>query len=91
MITDELNIGLIEAVRKKIPAKGNIANLLMNILFIGKEATYRRLRGEVSFTLTEAAIISKKLGISLDAVIGLKFNDNTIADINVTSHNKPEK
>lgn len=66
MITNELNTGLVNAVKEKLPSKENLANTLMDILYIGKEAIYRRLRGEVPFTLAEAAVISRKLGISLD-------------------------
>lgn len=54
MITDQLNTGLISAMKEKLPQGTNLANLLMDILYIGKEAVYRRLRGEVPFTLAEA-------------------------------------
>lgn len=67
---NELNTSLIEAVKEKLPLKENLANLLIDTLYIGKEAIYRRLRGEVPFTLEEAALISRKLGVSLDNVIG---------------------
>ena len=50
-------------MKEKIPDGVNLANTLMDILYIGKEAVYRRLRGEVPFTLNEASIISKKLDI----------------------------
>ena len=63
---NELNTSLIEAVKEKLPLKENLANLLIDTLYIGKEAIYRRLRGEVPFTLEEAALISRKLGVSLD-------------------------
>ena len=66
---NELNTSLIEAVKEKLPLKENLANLLIDTLYIGKEAIYRRLRGEVPFTLEEAALISRKLGVSLDNVI----------------------
>ena len=56
----------IEALKEKLPPKTNLANLLMDTLYIGREAIYRRLRGEVPFTLEEAALISRKLGVSLD-------------------------
>lgn len=62
---NELNTSLIEAVKEKLPLKENLANLLIDTLYIGKEAIYRRLRGEVPFTLEEAALISRKLGVSL--------------------------
>ena len=89
MITNELNTGLVNAVREKLPSKDNLANALMDILYIGKEAIYRRLRGEVPFTLTEAAIISRKLGISLDKMIGVSFQDNAVFDMNIVGSNKP--
>ena len=57
---NELNTSLIEAVKEKLPLKENLANLLIDTLYIGKEAIYRRLRGEVPFTLEEAALISRK-------------------------------
>lgn len=65
MMQNELNTSLIEAVKEKLPLKENLANLLIDTLYIGKEAIYRRLRGEVPFTLEEAALISRKLGVSL--------------------------
>lgn len=45
MITEVLNNNLIEAMRIRIPDGTNLANVLMDILYIGKEAVYRRLRG----------------------------------------------
>ena len=89
MITNELNTGLVNAVKEKPPSKDNLANALMDILYIGKEAIYRRLRGEVPFTLTEAAVISRKLGISLDKMIGVSFRDNAVFDMNIVSSEKP--
>lgn len=70
MKTDIYNKILLEAIRERIPEDVNPANYLMDILYIGKEAVYRRLRGEVQFTLLEAGIISKTLGISLDSIVG---------------------
>lgn len=49
MIMNELNTNLIEAAKEKFPAKGQLANILMDTLYMGKEAIYRRLRGEVPF------------------------------------------
>ena len=50
MIMNELNTNLIEAAKEKFPAKGQLANILMDTLYMGKEAIYRRLRGEVPFS-----------------------------------------
>ncbi len=51
------------------------ANLLTDLLHISKEASYRRLRGEIQFTLDEAVIISKSLGFSLDNLIEYSLKD----------------
>ncbi len=69
--------------------KTNLANLLMDTLYIGREAIYRRLRGEVPFTLEEAALISRKLGVSLDKIVGVSFGANAVFDLNVVDHDDP--
>ena len=89
MIMNELNTNLIEAAKERFPAKGQLANILMDTLYMGKEAIYRRLRGEVPFTFQEAAVISKELGISLDRIAGVSFSNNAMFDINVVDHNEP--
>lgn len=89
MMTDKLNSGLIESMKEKIPEGANLANLLMDILYIGKEAVYRRLRGEVPFTFTEAAVISQKLGVSLDQLIGANFGGNALFGLNIVHYADP--
>lgn len=89
METSNLNAELINAVKEKLPKTENIATTLMDILFIGKEAVYRRLRGEVTFTLAEAALISKKLNISLDSIIGTSFKNSALFDLNIVKPADP--
>ena len=57
---------LINEMKERIAPKETLANFLTNTLCMGKEAVYRRLRGEVAFTFDEVAVISHKLGISID-------------------------
>lgn len=89
MTTEQLNNGLIEVMREKIPAGMNLARVLMDLLCIGKEAVYRRLRGEVPFTLAEAAIVSGKLGISLDQLTGTGRKGNAVFDMNLVKYPDP--
>lgn len=91
MTTDVLNNNLIEALKMKIPDGSNLANELMDILYIGKEAVYRRLRGEVPFTLAEAATLSKKLGVSLDQVVSASFTNNAMFNLNFLHYSEPLK
>ena len=89
MMTNNPNANLIEAMKEKLPLKGQLADMLMDTLYIGKEAVYRRLRGEVPFTLQESALISRKLGISLDKIIGLSFKSNAMFNINIVDYDDP--
>ncbi|MDR1201048.1 MAG: hypothetical protein LBL58_05370 [Tannerellaceae bacterium] len=89
MKTETLNENLIEAVKEKIPKGVNLANVLMDTLYIGKEAVYRRLRGEVPFTFTEASIISNSLGVSLDRVSGTNSSRNALFGLNIIDHKHP--
>ena len=74
---------LISTMREVTPKEGNLANILMDILCMSKEAIYRRLRGEVAFTFSEVAIIAGQLGISLDKIIGNSMSSGAMFDLNV--------
>ena len=43
---------------------------MAEILNIGREAAYRRMRGEVPFTFGEAALVAARLSFSLDRIMG---------------------
>ena len=74
MKSDHIYDRLLPEIRKKIPKNSELVSTLTNILFIEKEAVYRRLRNEVPFTFQEVVIISKQLDISLDNMIGINTN-----------------
>lgn len=61
---------LLNTVRGKLPAGMRLASFLSDILCIGKEAVYRRLRGEVPFSFFEVSLIAEKTGISIDSILG---------------------
>ena len=89
MIIQNLNTELINAMKRYLPQDSNLANNLMDILYIGKEATYRRLRGEVPFTFAEVATISQQMGISLDKIVGSMRQENAIFDLNLLHYSTP--
>ena len=80
---------LISTMREITPKEGNLANILMDILCMSKEAIYRRLRGEVAFTFSEVAIIASQLGISLDKIIGNSMSGGAMFDLNVLNPADP--
>lgn len=67
-----INAELVNALRRRTPANESLVNLLTDIIPISRESAYRRLRGEIPFTLEEAACICKTLNISIDLLIGIE-------------------
>ncbi|WP_455640413.1 hypothetical protein [Parabacteroides sp.] len=82
---DALNNGLIKAMREHLPEDTNLANYIMDIISIGKEAVYRRLRGEVPFTFYEVSLLSQSLGLSLDQIVGTNRSEGAIFNLNVSN------
>lgn len=74
---------LITAMKDRFPPGQNLANFLTDTLCIGRESVYRRLRGEVAFTIDEVAQISCKLGISIDQIIGNHLYNRVTFDMNL--------
>lgn len=67
-----------------LPNKSDQVALLTELIFLGKEAAYRRLRGDVLFTFEEACKIAAKLGLSLDDIAkAVATKDNAIWDLEI--------
>ena len=62
MMINELNTGLIEALKEKLPPKTNLANLLMDTLYIGREAFIGAYVGRGSFHLGRGSSYLKEIG-----------------------------
>ena len=57
---------------KKVPHKGNaLVNVVADLLGIGPDAAYRRMRGDKPVTLEETIILCRHFNISLNSLIGL--------------------
>lgn len=64
-----LQTAFVEALMIKIPKKNKLAEFVAENLCMEKETAYRRLRGEVNFTLRETSLLAQKLDISIDELI----------------------
>ena len=82
-MNNQIQDNLIAAIRGNIPEGGNLTNYLSDALRIGRESAYRRLRGEINFTFEEVATLSRKLGFSVDNIIGSKRNENALFNIHM--------
>ncbi len=61
---------LIRVMREYLQKNETLASVLIDVLSLNKEAAYRRLRGDIMFTFEEAAKLSRRLGFSLDKIVG---------------------
>ncbi len=68
-MSDTINEKLIASIKQYIPKNKTVAGVLMELLSLGKESTYRRIRSEIPFTVDEVVKISNRFGISIDDVI----------------------
>lgn len=72
---DFLNKQIVNIVKNNIKPDDNLVDTIMNTLSLGKEAAYRRIRGEVPFTFSEIAKLASTFRFSLDSIVGLSFPD----------------
>lgn len=88
---DKMNLhyNLLHVIRENVPHDTSLAKFLMEILYLSKEAIYRRLRGEVPFTLEEAGIICNRLRISLDNIINANSARCKPFQLQLTSYVNP--
>jgi len=77
----DVNSRLIETIRKQIPNDENIISRLEDILDIGQQSVYRRLRGEIPFTFEEVMKVALNMGFSLDEIIGKHNLKGTFLDM----------
>ena len=71
MLKNSLHENLLNELRLRVQNNSELVNILSDILFLGKEAIYRRIRGDVQFSLEEASLISYHVGLSLDQLSNL--------------------
>lgn len=72
---ESISNNLVKVIKERVSGK-NAAHIVADILCLNVEAVYRRLRGQVPFTLDEAVKICRTLNISLDSFAGLKDGKN---------------
>jgi hypothetical protein len=65
----QIEQNLVGLLMDKIPTNVKAASFLMDFLGLKREAAYRRLRGETSFSVEEIIRLSMELGVSLDRAI----------------------
>lgn len=86
---ETLNNELIKVVKDKLLEDISVAGYLMETLSIGKEAVYRRLRGDVPFSFYEVVLIARALGISLDEIAGNSLSHGAMFTLSLPGNASP--
>lgn len=76
-----LNETLVTNILKKIPSNIKPVSYLMELLELSRESIYRRLRGEIPFSIAEIAKLSLALDFSIDQIVGSKKKERMFFDL----------
>ena len=60
-----------EMIQQVLPANHTLVNTISELLNVGTEAGYRRIRGTKLLDLEEIIILCKHFGISFDSAVGV--------------------
>lgn len=90
-MNNKLNETVLSKILNIIPAKIKSVNLFMNVLDIGKESAYRRLRGEKPLSFEEIHKLSLELGFSMDGIVDNRESSNLLFNHIGTYTQNPEK
>lgn len=85
----DFNDRLIQSIQIRIPRKKEQLAFLQQMISLGKETIYRRLRGEIPFTFSEACLIANKLQISLDNLVEVNAQTNPTFSLELHTPNNP--
>ncbi|MDR0604944.1 MAG: hypothetical protein LBG80_11640 [Bacteroidales bacterium] len=66
---------LFEIIKQRLPANLRLADIIGEILNIGTDSVYRRIRGETELTITELSKLCIHFNISMDAILNYSPND----------------
>jgi len=76
--TDRLKENLVGKILECIPSNIKSIDYLMDILDLGRESVYRRLKGDIPFTMKEVILLSTNLDFSLDELLSEVKADHAI-------------
>lgn len=85
-----VNVEVINEITKRLVDKRKMVSYLMNLLCIGKESSYRRIKGQIPFTFQEVTVIARDLGFSIDKMLGKDISRYVFFDMPVDISLSPE-
>jgi len=88
-IMDNLRSTIATKILSNIPPRVKSIDYLMEALNISRESVYRRIRGDISFTLEEIAKLSVDLGFSIDELVIKDMHSRLFFDLHVSETQTP--
>ncbi|MDR2691591.1 MAG: hypothetical protein LBB73_04735 [Dysgonamonadaceae bacterium] len=64
-----------EILKSKLPSNYRMADVVGEVLSVGSDSAYRRIRGEKELTLKELMVLSQRFNISLDSITNYESNN----------------
>lgn len=61
---------LMEVVKGRLPPNLSLAEFLMDCLSISSDSAYRRMRSQTAFTIQELVMISERIGMAVNELLG---------------------
>ncbi|MDR0230365.1 MAG: hypothetical protein LBI72_15085 [Flavobacteriaceae bacterium] len=80
----------IDIIVKQLPEGVKLVDFISNLIHLGKEASYRRIRCEVEFTLSEIVTIAKELNINLTSLIIREGGEKVTCNLRVIEEDIPQ-
>lgn len=81
----------IHIISEQLPQGVKLVDFISELIHLGKEACYRRIRGEVEFTLTEVVTIAKAMNINLTSLIIREGGDKITCNLRVSEGDSLER
>ncbi|GAB6011886.1 helix-turn-helix domain-containing protein [Viscerimonas tarda] len=91
MDNNNLNEKIVSKILNSIPSNIKPINYLMDMLDMGRESAYRRMRGEISFNIEEIAKLSVELGFSIDELLKESKGNHVLFDLPIDRHDDTSK
>ena len=82
-----LHQSITENIKTRIGEDENLVKYISSQLLLSDNAAYKRIKGITPFTLEEACVLAKHLGISLDALVQMS-DDNFSFSFRAVGNNK---
>ena len=75
---NQKQLAFFDLIQKTLASNESLVNVVSDLLGVGIDASYRRIRGAKSINFEEAAILSKHFNISMDSLTAVVSDQNSI-------------